>query len=198
MRPPSGLLPFCVSFPSADYLLTLPISLKDPIFPSPLLLSSRSPHKSVPSFLRQVFRSMAPSQPLLISLNPPMRAHLRSLFQKRLPARTRELFASHIDELAPPSESDTGLSMPLSQHPSRSSSTGLGGQGTLDQFLDFMRGKDLNAEAPLGSEERDMGYPLSSYFVNSSHNTYLTGNQLYGESSGGAYRDVGHIPYIAA
>ena len=36
----------------------------------------------------------------------------------------------------------------------------------------------------------DTSHQISQYFISSSHNTYLTGNQLWGKSDVGAYKEV--------
>lgn len=63
------------------------------------------------------------------------------------------------------------------------------GQLSFDGFLRYFMSEDNNVVASNKFELfDDMDQPLSHYFINSSHNTYLTGHQLTGRSSVEIYR----------
>ncbi|XP_032515580.2 1-phosphatidylinositol 4,5-bisphosphate phosphodiesterase classes I and II [Danaus plexippus] len=62
-------------------------------------------------------------------------------------------------------------------------------QLTFDGFLRFLMSEDNPIVAPNKLDLcDDMDQPLAHYFINSSHNTYLTGHQITGKSSVEIYR----------
>lgn len=73
----------------------------------------------------------------------------------------------------------------------RNSSLASKGHMSQDAFLRFLLGDD-NVVVPMEKYDLsdDMAQPLAHYFINSSHNTYLTGHQLKSPSSVEIYRQV--------
>ena len=57
-----------------------------------------------------------------------------------------------------------------------------------EAIVNILNSFEGDASGPLPFQ--DLSYPLNNYFISSSHNTYLTGNQLSSASSTSGYKDV--------
>lgn len=63
------------------------------------------------------------------------------------------------------------------------------GHLSFEGFLRYLLSDDNNIMASTKYDlSEDMDQPLAHYFINSSHNTYLTGHQITGRSSAEMYR----------
>jgi len=58
---------------------------------------------------------------------------------------------------------------------------------SFDEYLRQLTSPDNDALKPL---VLDATHPISNYYISSSHNTYLSGNQLYGRASTAPYQHV--------
>lgn len=66
---------------------------------------------------------------------------------------------------------------------------------TFEGFFRYMESKDCCVfNQAHASVYQDMDQPLSSYFISSSHNTYLMGDQIVGKSHLDAY--VWYVPFV--
>ncbi len=64
---------------------------------------------------------------------------------------------------------------------------------SLKGFTHYMLSQEAAPPCKKGVVNQDMSKPLHDYFIASSHNTYLTGHQLHGESSVRMYTLVSDI-----
>ena len=124
------------------------------------------------------------------TLDEPVLSHLKTVFGSRLPNSSADQ-TWHVDQIRafatetqradalPPAFTDAVATDEAQPEPK-----GL----DLEGFLNYMRSGSSAVTAP--PRDEDLTWPLASYFISSSHNTYLTGNQLYSDSSTDAYKNV--------
>ena len=110
-----------------------------------------------------------------------------------LPSRQAAVKRSFWDvqgEQSPPYPSSSSLSLSIGS-PTQSASANPNaetGGTTMDTFLRYVTSPSFSALRPCPAN--DLTHPISNYFISSSHNTYLTGHQLFGQSSVTGYVNV--------
>lgn len=109
------------------------------------------------------------------TFHPAIDAHLRQIYESIIASESAKIDfrqTGHLNVVP----ADASPSDPLS---------------SLDAFRSYMKDEASRAQAP--DDVLDCSAPICDYFVSSSHNTYLTGNQLYSDAAASAYTSVSSL-----
>lgn len=125
--------------------------------------------------------SVAPNAKIVDNLSPVLTKHLKAVYEEV--GKTHKL------------DTKEGLARWLSDDQQALATDAETFQdGSFAHFAAYFTSQAANAMKP--AEPVDASFPISNYFVSSSHNTYLTGNQLSSESSVDAYKNVNYLGAI--
>ncbi|KFZ12893.1 hypothetical protein V502_06868 [Pseudogymnoascus sp. VKM F-4520 (FW-2644)] len=132
---------------------------------------------SMTTLMAPTHHHTAPSPNTLPYLSHPMQAHLRKIYTSlcgELQFVSRKALAAFLADVQ-------GQDIPLSEDVA---------EYTFEDWLAllWMKGGLEGVGALAGN--KDLGKPISSYYISSSHNTYLSGNQLMSKSTTDAYKNV--------
>lgn len=110
------------------------------------------------------------------SFNPVVNSHLEQIYSS--------LVTSHRDDFLDKVQKETPTGVNNGESADRLAS--------LAAFQAYMAGPGSSAQRPV--LKQNTAAPITDYFISSSHNTYLTGNQLYSDSAPSAYTNVSLKP----
>ena len=118
------------------------------------------------------------------SFSSPVLSYLRTEYKKNAGSGA-QLSETAAAQSPPDGQQEPGAGAPASAAPSS-----LRDQDATDEkgFFEYMASPSSNALSP--PKSHDLTRPISNYFISTSHNTYLSGNQLYGDASTRAYTNV--------